>query len=68
MIRDSKKAMNYSLAAKLKSDTLSSKQWWSLLKSFISPSSQSPNHPLGKDGLVYTGEKEKANLLIDSVG
>ena len=65
MIRDSKKAMADSLAAKLKSETLSSKQWWSLLKCFISPSSQSPNHLLEKDGLVYTDEKEKANLLND---
>ena len=65
MIRDSKKAMNDSLAAKLKSDTLSSKQCCFLLKSFISPSFQSSNHPLEKDGLVYTDEKEKANLLND---
>ena len=57
--------MNDSLAAKLRSNTLSSKQWSSLLKSFVSPRSQSPNNPLEKDVLVYTDEKEKANLPSD---
>ena len=57
--------MNDSLANKLKSDSLSSKQWWSLLKSFISPNSQSSTPPLEKDGLVYSDEKEKVNILID---
>ena len=57
--------MTDSLANKLKSDTLSSKQWWSLLKSFISPNNQSSCPPLEKDGLVYSDEKEKANLLND---
>ena len=42
----------------LLSDSLSSKQWWSLLKSFISPNSQSSTPPLEKDGLVYSDEKE----------
>ena len=65
MIRDSKKAMNDSLANKLKSNTLSSKQWWSLLKSFISPNNQSSCPPLEKGGLVYSDEKEKANVLND---
>ena len=57
--------MNDSLANKLKSDSLSSKQWWSLLKSFISPNSQSSTPPLEKDGLVYFDDKEKVNILND---
>ena len=65
LIRNSKKAMTDSLANKLKSDSLSSKQWWSLLKSFISPNSQPSTPPLEKDGLVYSDEKEKVNILND---
>ena len=57
--------MTDSLANKLKSDSLSSKQWWSLLKSFISPTSKSSCPPLVKDGLVYSDEKDKANILND---
>ena len=65
LIRDSKNALTDSLANKLKSDSLSSKQWWSLLKSFISPTSKSSCPPLVKDGLVYSDEKDKANILND---
>ena len=65
MIRESKKALNESLSDKLKSDSLSPRQWWSLLKSFISPSSQASSPPLEKDGLVFVEEVEKANVLND---
>ena len=65
MIRDSKKATNDSLANKLKSDTLSSKQSLSLLKSFISPNNQSSCPPLEKYGLVHLYEKKKVNVLND---
>ena len=54
--------MTDSLANKLKSDTLSSKQWWSLIKSFISQNNQYSCPPREKDGLVYSDEKEKAYL------
>ena len=64
-IRESKKALNDNLAEKLKSSDLSSKQWWSILKSFISPKSNSTIPPLEKDGTVYVTETEKANLLND---
>ena len=63
MIRESKKALNESLSDKLKSDSLSPRQWWSLLKSFISPSSQASSPPLEKDGLVFV--EEKVNVLND---
>ena len=65
MIRESKKALNESLSDKLKSVSLSPRQWWSLLKSFISPSSQASSPPLEKDGLVFVEEVEKANVLND---
>ena len=65
IIRESKKALNESLSDKLKSDSLSHKQWWSLLKSFISPSSHSSSLPLEKDGQVFVEEEEKANVLND---
>ena len=63
--RESKKALNESVSDKLISDSLSLKQWWSLLKSFISPSSQSSSPPLEKGGLVFVEEEEKANVLND---
>ena len=47
-----------------KSENLSSKNWWPILKSFISPSNSSiPT--LEKDGLIYTGETDKENVLND---
>ena len=65
MNRESKKALNESFSDKLNSDSLSSKQWWSLLKSFISPSSQSSSPPLEKDNLVFVEDEKKANILND---
>lgn len=63
MIRESKKAFNDNIANNLKSDSLSSKQWWTILKSFISPNSKSSMPPLEVDGVVYSDELEKANVL-----
>ena len=65
MIRDSKKSYKQSLSDKLKSGTLSSKQWWSVLKAFLSQNNSSSIPPLEKDGIVYSDETEKANLLND---
>ena len=65
MIRESKKALNESLSDKLKSDSLSPKQWWPYLKSFIALSSQASSPSLEKDGLVFVEEGEKANVLND---
>ena len=65
MIRESKKAFHDNIANKLKSDSLSSKQWWTILKSFISPYSKSSIPPLEADGVVYSDEMEKANVLND---
>ena len=65
MIRESKKAFHDNIANKLKSDSLSSKQWWTILKSFISPYSKSSIPPLEADGVVYSDDTEKANVLND---
>ena len=52
------------MSDKLKSENLSSKDWWPILKSFISPSNSSiPT--LEKDGLIFTDETDKANVLND---
>ena len=56
---------NDNIANKVKSDSLSSKQWWTILKSFISPYSKSSIPPLEVDGVVYSDEMEKANVLND---
>ena len=63
MIRESKKSYNKSLSDKLKSGSLSSKQWWTVLKTFISQNNSSCILPLEKDGVVYSEETDKANFL-----
>ena len=63
MIRQSKQALTDKIAEKLKSDNLSSRSWWSILKSFIAPSSNSSLPPLDHNGRLYTEDQEKANLL-----
>ena len=57
--------MNNRFAEKLNSGNLSSKQWWSVLESFISSKSNSTVPPLQKDGLIYADDLEKANILND---
>ena len=52
------------LSDKLKSENLSSKDWWPILKSFVSPSNYSiPT--LENDGLIFIDETDKANVLND---
>ena len=53
------------MATKLKSDSLSPKQWWKLLKYFIAPNSKSSIPPLETNGQIYAEECEKANILND---
>ena len=65
MIRKSKKAFHDNIANKLKSDFLPPKQWRTVLKSSISPYSKSSIPPLEVDGVVYSDEMEKANILND---
>ncbi|MCG8096816.1 MAG: hypothetical protein JAZ17_24870 [Candidatus Thiodiazotropha endolucinida] len=63
LIRNSKLAHTAKIAEKLRSDSLSSKNWWSILKSFISPASKTSLPPLEHNGSTYTDEQDKANLL-----
>ena len=63
MVRQSKQALTDKIAEKLKSDNLSSRSWWSILKSFIALSSNSSLPPLDHNGRLYTEDQEKANLL-----
>ena len=63
MIRESKQNQTYKIANKLKSDSLSSRNWWTILKSFISPTSKQALPPLELNVNIYTEQQEKANLL-----
>ena len=63
MIRESKQSQTDKIANKLKSDSLSSRKWWTTLKYFISPVSKASLPPLELNGIIYTEEQEKTNLL-----
>ena len=65
LIRDSKTMCNERIANKLKSETLSSKDWWTTLKSVISPNSKCSVPPLQTNGMTVSDEIEKANVLND---
>ena len=65
LIRESKQSFNENMATKLKSDSLSPKQWWKLLKYFIAPNSKSSIPPLETNGQIYAEECDKANILND---
>ena len=63
MIRNSKKAFMDNLANNLKSETLSAKVWWTTLKFFISSNTNSSIPTLEHDGIIYSDDTDKANLL-----
>ena len=63
MIRNSKQQFYDNIAGKLKSKSLSSKDWWSTLKTFISPNLNSVIPPIESEGIIYTDDFEKANLF-----
>lgn len=63
LIRDSKKSLYEGISNKLKSNNLSSRDWWSTLKKIISPNSNSAIPPLESNGSIYTEELDKANIL-----
>ena len=65
LIRHCKQQHTDKITQKLKSENLSSKDWWSTLKAFISPHTHSDIPPLESNGNVYTNEIDKANLLND---
>ena len=63
MIRESKQAQTDKIANKLKTESLSSRNWWTILKSFISTTPKSTVPPIEQHGRIYTEAQEKANLL-----
>ena len=63
MIRDSKNSFNEKLAEKLKSKSLTARDWWSTLKTFISPNIKSTIPPLEHENHIYTDEHDKENIL-----
>ena len=63
MIQESKKTPNETIENKLNSNTLTSRDWWSTLKSVISPTNSSSIPPLENNGQTYTDKLDKANLL-----
>ena len=63
MIRDSKKLYYDKIADKLKAETLTAKDWWSTLKTVISPNSKSSIPALESNDIIYTNDRDKANVL-----
>ena len=63
LIRNSKKQYFDSIAEKLKSKSLSPKDWWATLKTFITPTFASNIPPLENNGHIVTDEYEKANIF-----
>ena len=53
-IRQSKKSLLDNLANQLKNHTLTSRDWWTTLKSVISPDYKSSIPPLDQDGTIYS--------------
>ena len=51
------------LQKKLKSKPLTARDWWSTLKTFISPNIKSTIPPLKHENHIYTDEHDKANIL-----
>ena len=62
LIRDAKKVFRDKIASKLTSGELSAKDWWTVLKTFISPKSKTSIPPLENDGSISSDENEKANI------
>lgn len=63
LIRDAKRDFHDKIASKLTNGELSSKDWWTVLKTFISPQSKTAIPPLENNGSVCTDENDKANIL-----
>ncbi|MCU7958379.1 MAG: reverse transcriptase family protein, partial [gamma proteobacterium symbiont of Bathyaustriella thionipta] len=65
MVRLSKQSHIDKLSERLKSDSPSSRNWWSTLKYFISSGQKSNIPPLQSNGELVVDDTEKANLLND---
>ena len=62
-IRKSKKVVIDKLTEKLENPNTGPKGWWKTLKQFIKPDQTNIIPPLNKDGLIYSDEIDKANIL-----
>jgi hypothetical protein len=65
LIRRAKLAYFDNLSAKLRSDNLCSRNWWSTLKTFISPSTKSSIPTLHYENRIASDDHDKANILND---
>ena len=65
MIREAKNTHTDKISDKLKSGSISSRDWWTILKLFISPKTRSTVPPIEHNGAVYTEDQDKATLLND---
>lgn len=63
LIRKSKQQHYDNLASKLTSESLSTKDWWKVLKLIQNPNNKSCIPPLKKDDLIISDNEMKANLL-----
>ena len=62
--REAKQSFSDKLADKLSSGTVSAKDWWSTLKSFILPETKSPIPALEVNNMIHTNEYDKQTFLI----
>ena len=62
-IRDAKQMLYDNRAAKLTSKSLSSKDWWSTLKSFITTTNKTCIAPIEHNAIIYSSEHDKAIIL-----
>ena len=65
LVRKAKESHKDGIANKLKSESLSSKDWWRTLKSVISPNSKQYLPSLEHNGISITEDTDKANVLND---
>ena len=63
MIRDAKQTLYDNIAAKLTSNSLASKDWWSVMKSLIAPNNKTSIPRIKHNDQIYTSEHDKANIL-----
>ena len=65
LIREAKESHKSNIANKLKTGSLSSRDWWRTLKSVISPGSKHTLPPLVRNGISVTDDTDKTNILND---
>ena len=63
LIREAKESHKNNIATKLKTASLSSKDWWRTLKSVISPGSKHSLPPLDHNGKSITDDTDKTKIL-----